>query len=760
VEQGRGDRAETRFVFKTAQGSSLVYTYAPKSGTLDDLSASVDGAKAFRPLAGGGIVFESGGIRLFPPYRASSASLVSQRLDGDRLTTRWKAQIGSETIHYGLSFRLVSRSLLVEAEAEGTAALEMRIGYPDYPGKKRAIEVPMLVWDWNRWTPASNFDYEHADLIARKGGRGRSPAVLLAGDVFASAVFDWYVSDASFVYASAEAKDEPSGFDGGACYLPVIDQGRNPLKERLILTLSKDFQEVLPNIPNPPSRFTEMMRDRVYSHGMSPETSVARHRNLGIHRVATLAQSYHAASDRGSYRPSLDMGCMDDWIDDPGRRQGGLDRLIRLSEQLRSIGWMIGTYTNYCMMNPAFPCFAELPPALDSNGFPQTRWPGTMVPVAGETLSYLKRQSEKIRKRMGFQIIYDDQRTIVPIWRLNDYTPGTPGAGKFRETFEQGALLYWTRGELYGGPILSEGGMHWMYSGLVDGNLSRNQQHPHDPQSPYLPPADLVDFQLQKIHLLSVDNCSNNYFDAWAPEVRDRFICQTLAYGKAGLWFPYTGQGQETQSSSCRAYFAFHLAQKRFRCVPVDKILYHNGEALVDTSIILRQGKERLGRVYVRYQNGFESWTNLNEREPWSVTVDGQEWRLPPYGWIQQRKEDWGTFRNYSLIFSGRKCQRIEDKQTLLVGAPGSLVRWDDVETDGTMLLHREETGGSRVINLDALTLKVKAVQLNLNPQSRQAVMHLYDLDGTPARDGVVPIENGWGDLSFLDQEQFARLLP
>lgn len=67
----------------------------------------------------------------------------------------------------------------------------MRIGYPDYAGKKKAIEVPMLVWDWNRWTETSNCDYEHSGLIARKGGRGRSSAVLLVGDVFASAVFDW-----------------------------------------------------------------------------------------------------------------------------------------------------------------------------------------------------------------------------------------------------------------------------------------------------------------------------------------------------------------------------------------------------------------------------------------------------------------------------------------------------------------------------------------------------------------------------------------
>ena len=187
---------------------------------------------------------------------------------------------------------------------------------------------------------------------------------------------------------------------------------------------------------------------------------------------------------------------------------GGVKRIISRAKKFRQIGWLVGTYVNYCMMNAVYPCFAELPPALDSNGFPQSRWPGTMVPATGETLRYLRRQAPKLRKTCGYQLAYDDQRTIAPIWRFNDYTPGVSGAGKFRETFEQGALLYMERGKAYGGPILSEGGMHWMYSGMIDGNLARNQHSPfgkpRDQRSsryvsktdPYSNPPNLVDFQL------------------------------------------------------------------------------------------------------------------------------------------------------------------------------------------------------------------------------------------------------------------------
>ena len=750
----------TRFTFTGADGQSVSYEYRPASGTLADITVTVGGQESFRPCGGGGLVLESNGAREVPPYSGGGARLVSEELEGERVRSEWEYSIGEVKVCYRLMLRMVGGSLVVEAEVEGPKAEELRIGYPDYPGVSRAIEVPMLVWDWERPKAEAQFDYQNADCVRRKGGQARSPAVLLAGDAFLSAIFDWYVSDASFVYATGEKEGAAAGFDGGAYYLPVIDRGRNPLKEKLILTASTCFEAVLPNIPNPPSRYTELMRDRVYSHGSNPQVSATRHKNLGIHAVATLMQPYPGAGERGGYRASIDMGCMDDWVDDPGTGRGGLHRIVRRAREFRSIGWLIGTYTNYCMMSPVFACYAEHPPAVDSNGFPQTRWPGTMVPTTGEMFGYLKRQSEKIKRRCGYQVVYDDQRTICPIWRLSDYAPSGEGAGKLRETFEQGAQLYMERARLYGGPILSEGGMHWMYSGLVDGNLSRVQQNSWA-QDGYAPPPDLVDFELRKIHLLSVDNGGNDYFDAWAPEVRDRFICQTLAYGKSGLWTRYTGEDQETQAMSCRAYYTFHLTQKRYRCEAVQEIRYHDGVRLVDTSTILKAGRENQGRIYVRYENGFESWTNLNERESWNIEVDGSEWVLPPYGWYQRRREGWGEFCNYSVEASGGgRRVRVEDDGVLLVRAPGGVMEWEDIETDGTVIVRREGTGGTRLLNIDATVVRVAVRRLGMRPEAHQAVYHSFDLEGDAVEDGVVSVRDGWVDFSRLAQEQFALVLP
>jgi len=757
VEKEKGPNSSTRFSFKAADGSRVVYAYQPKTGSLDDLTVSVDDENPFRPCVGGGLVFESASTKLTPPYQPGDSTLLHQELRSGRLTAKWEARVGTQTIRYSLALRIVNRSLIVEAEVEGPSAAEFRIGYPDYPGNKRPVEVPMLAWQL--WRASSANDYDPPDVTQRKGGRGRSPAILLAGDTFLSAIFDWYASDASFVYSTPEEKGAPAGFDGGAYYLPVFDGERNPLREKLILTASKEFHEVLPNIPNPPSPYGEAMRGRVYTHGEIPGISVKRHNHLGIHYVATLVQSSHAYCDYGACRASADVGDLDSWVDAPSRLRGGLEAAIRRAEEYRRIGWLIGTYSNYMILSPMFRPYAELPITHDANGFYRSSWVGTVIPATGDAIAYARQQAPKVKKTCGFQLVYADQYSIFPVFAAVDYTPDAPGAGKFRETYEQIAQLYLALKETYLGPTLSEGGLHWMYAGLIDGNLARTQHKSSWWDGPA--PPDLVDFQLLKIHLLNVDVGGNDYFEQWDPELRNKSVCETLAYGKLGYWVPYTQSGQETQALSCRTYYSLHHAGMRYRCVPVEKILYHNGKEMVTASALLKTGQEGTGRLYVRYQNGFESWTNLNSKEPWRVRIDGQDWLLPPYGWFQRRKEAWGEFRSYSVIQEGEgRRLYVEDDGVLFAGAPGTIVHWLDLETDGTVIVRREETGGAQVINIDAQVLRVRASKLGLKSEANQAVLHTFDLEGNPVKDSTIAITDGWVDFSFLAQEQFALVLP
>ena len=82
------------------------------------------------------------------------------------------------------------------------------------------------------------------------------------------------------------------------------------------------------------------------------------------------------------------------------------------------------------------------------------------------------------------------------------------------------------------------------------------------------------------------------------------------------------------------------------------------------------------------------------------------------------------------------------------------------METDGTVIIHQQDEGGARLINIDGLTVRVKAERLGLRPSARQAVFHSFDVEGDAVEDVTVALEDGWLDFSFLAQEQFALVLP
>jgi len=64
------------------------------------------------------------------------------------------------------------------------------------------------------------------------------------------------------------------------------------------------------------------------------------------------------------------------------------------------------------------------------------------------------------------------------------------------------------------------------------------------------------------------------------------------------------------------------------------------------------------------------------------------------------------------------------------------------------------------VINVDAFRLRVRTSRLGLRATGGRVVAHTYSLEGEPVRDDTLPVAGGWVDLSFLAQEQFARVLP
>ena len=103
-----------------------------------------------------------------------------------------------------------------------------------------------------------------------------------------------------------------------------------------------------------------------------------------------------------------------------------------------------------------------------------------------------------------------------------------------------GELLLRLR-EIIGGPVYSEGSMHWMYAGLVDGNYGQDKFYRFD-ENPWL-----VDFDLRRIHPLECDfgmGSPPNFFwranvDPKSKTAIDRFLAATIAFGHTGFLLTY-----------------------------------------------------------------------------------------------------------------------------------------------------------------------------------------------------------------------------
>ncbi|NOX54870.1 MAG: hypothetical protein GXP27_10620, partial [Planctomycetes bacterium] len=225
----------------------LEYRYRPETGTLGDITACwVGRGKPFRPMVDGGVYFW---VNQRPDGSADAAAperieLVRCQRDGDVVRSTWRLRLGERSAEVTYALRLWQKSLVVDVQCLGGQIAEFRIGRVVGVENPRLVTVPYLTGDAKR------------------------PAVLVTGPpdrpLFILPIVDHTRSNASLLWF--ENRIGPDGVvqNGGSRYLPKADGERNPCFERLFLTVSPRFEEVLPNIPNPKSPWMHVAGERVW----------------------------------------------------------------------------------------------------------------------------------------------------------------------------------------------------------------------------------------------------------------------------------------------------------------------------------------------------------------------------------------------------------------------------------------------------------------------------------------------------------------
>lgn len=242
-----------------------------------------------------------------------------------------------------------------------------------------------------------------------------------------------------------------------------------------------------------------------------------------------------------------------------------------------------------------------------------------------------------IHEKFGFNASYLDVHTLHTL-DFVDYDYRVPGAATFAATFYAYGETMLIQKEVFQGPVFSEGGHHFIFSGLIDGNYA--QDRAGEVKLAWGP--WLVDFELRKTHDLCTNIAMGEYgmfYRGEEPEPSgrsgedprsDRHIAATIAFGHIGIL-----QYEDPLPRVLRIYYMLQQLQSRYTLSSVDEIRYADADGnLLDTTAAVASGAYKRSQIVTRYENGCITAVNGNAHdERMLVSAYGKQLDLPPNGY-------------------------------------------------------------------------------------------------------------------------------
>jgi len=672
------DQDGNAFVFRyRGSDGELTYVYEPQTGTLSDLRASWQGrGKVFQPIVDGGVYGTDGNRGDF--------EIISCERQDDSVLSTWKWTCDGVSSEVTYTFRLWQKSLVVDVKCLGGQVDLFRTGKAVGLENPRLITIPFLIFN------------------ARDGTR---PGVLIAGSsdkpLFVSAWFDWYRSNASRFGFDFRIADDGAYCLTSADYLPRSDGRRNDCFERLFLTVSPDFQETLPTVANPKSPWMDVMGTRLFrnsgfcSNRESNKVYLDRWKDVARYGINQIILTNH------------ESGWSDYWDESSStfrrrtaRLKGGDAHQARLTRQLKALGFRYGPYNNYCAYLPVNEYWDEDFTIRTPSGQWLQQYPHPSMHYAVKPSRAVQLEEEIapiLKDTFDFDCAYLDVHTAWGTFSYVDYDARVPGAGTFAATYYAYGELMLNQQNVWQGPVFGEGGVHWIYAGLIGGTYASEYNHSSLWRGPWL-----VDFELLKVHPLSCNAGMGNlamFYSmeglAKTPKERepklDRFLAATIAFGHIG-WLDQN----EGIRGMVRSYFLLQQLQSRYTRADAVEIRYADASgALLDTSSAIATGAHERCQIFVRYSNGLSVWVNGHPTETWEVPAG----TLPPNGWHTQGKD--GSFIEYSAMKDGRRVDYVESPEYDYADGRGTFTHFDRLSADGALIAHRNEDGTVELIPVE-----------------------------------------------------------
>ena len=654
-----------RFEFRyEGRDATVVYEYRPRRGTLGELTVRVAEGPVFQPLAGGGIRFAD-----TPESQVSEGELVSASLAGDVVQARFRH--GSRLVDYEL--RLWQKSLVLDVWCDGGEATELRFGRVAGVTRPKLITVPYLTYG------------------------DSNPRVLMSGSetkpVFTSVWFDWYRSSASEPYFTKEPKvtNDSAEINGGMRYIAKTDGLRNNLYERIFITNSPVYEEVLPTIANPPSLRQQEGKQVLWTVAM-PETfqqDHARCRKIRAYGLDKIMQHSHEVTWRDeadSFTLRLQAA----------PQKGGDAALKWYIKAQSDLGWLQGVYTNYTDFCPTNTNWSPDHVQRTPDGEWRRAWARNYALKPAKAVEFDHYYAKRIKEKFGVRMSYTDVHSAVAPWYYCDYDARVPGAGTFAATFYAYGQLLLNDQHVYG-PTQSEATYQWLYAGLASGHYGwvytdvNLLTHPLD-----------VSFMLTKIHPLECDygmGYTDYYLEQidknWrkSPKRReylDLFLATTIGYGNMGWLVAEFDQAEPFGIEAlARSYYMMQQLQQQYAFSSPKVIEYadRTGKFLTPSQAHAT-GALADSRLHVVYENGTEVYVNRSNAGVWTVKdAAGKPVELPVSGWLVFSPNT--KFYEISATVDGRRIDYVYAPEFEFLDGRGTWTEHGNLGATGSVALRQ-----------------------------------------------------------------------
>ncbi len=620
------------FTYK-AKDANLHYKLDPK-GYLNNLTVQLDGHNKVAINNNSEIVLDIEGDVTW--------KIKDQKIYRDTLFISYLAYAENFQQKFDTWYTIKQKSLICGINEIGETGMvsEIKLGTTDASDDAKLVAIPIL-----------NYNYKER------------PNLFYSNDLFYFTMFDWYYSNASSFFAGRpKIKNGKATYNGGVKYIPLLNGKRNLLREKLFINVSPDVQEVFPTIDNPKSTKRSVQADRLWAINGGTDLEklgefVTDLRTKGVEKVTIRYHEGFWRKGGESYTFKLTPN-----------PELGVEKIKDYVAWVKSNDWKVGLYSNYTDFAPVNSNWNEDWVKRGPDGEWQVSWSRCYAPkpqIAWEQEAIF---APKIQKMFNTDHSYCDVHTAVSPMSRVDYDYRVPGAGTFRHVINCFGLLLMNESKTYG-PVYSEGGNHWWYAGLLDGNYANGNLD----KLPVFP-----DFNLMQVHPKEMD--------AGNTGGEDSYLAYTLAYGNIGK----LSEGLD----AVKRYAMLQPIQDKYVMIPINKIEYFNDNQSYNSSEAIKKGIIQTPQLHLEYETGFQVYINFSDKN-WEVKINQKIYNLPKYGVLAFQPD------SNLISFSGRneesskglRVDKVISDKLCYLDTFGEKVNEGTLRGQGSYMLKKEKTG-------------------------------------------------------------------